>query len=118
MSLEVVYLSDNFRPNYLRRRIFVPVQLERLFVPDTVVPLSNGAIATNRYISKSNTHGALGFSMFLDFYISFGFLSLFVIPFLYAYIFKYTSNIQINFLLVNTIQAWFLSFKDQISGHQ
>lgn len=110
LILENIYLSDNFRPDYDPKRIFVPVQVERFFSGKSKNPKTNGSIATETYSSSTNRKSkfsALGFSIFLDFYITFGLASLFILPLFFMFIFKYVCLSKINFLLLVPLQVWF-----------
>ena len=109
LILENIYLSDNFRPNYDPKRIFIPIQLERFLFNNIQNPKTNGNIATESYSASNikNKFKGLGFSVFLDFYISFLFASLFFLPIFFMIVFRYVCLSKINFLMLVPLQVWF-----------
>ncbi|MBO6971835.1 MAG: hypothetical protein JJ840_07695 [Prochlorococcus marinus CUG1431] len=109
LILENIYLSDNFRPNYDPKRIFMPIQIERFLFNNIQNPKTNGKIATESYSASTiiNKFKGLGFSVFLDFYISFGFAALFFLPIFFMIVFRYVCLSKINFLMLVPLQVWF-----------
>jgi len=108
LILENLYLSDRFKPNYDPKRIFVPIQIERIFSKDGFRPKTNGKIATETYSSSTvkSRFSGLGFSVFLDFYITFGFTTLLILPLFLMYIFRYVCKSRVNFLMLVPTQVW------------
>lgn len=109
VMLENLYLFDSFRPKYNPKRIFYPVQIERLISKKGHQAKTNGNIAAETYADKKirNKFSGIGFSLFLDFYITFGISSLIILPVFIYFIFQTIINSHYNYLLIVPSQVWF-----------